>query len=149
MAVFTSDLPHIHPKPKYQCVSDNDFFWFEVDGVISEIGGNSKFNSYGKFISIFDISKPKQLNLFLELNPLIPEFFKTHQPQGFYMVFVEGERNPVYKHNDINDAMHEAKRLSVLTNKTSYILFAIRQIKINNQFTIKDTIEPKMDELPF
>jgi hypothetical protein len=137
-------------KSKYQCVSDNDFFWFEVDGIVSIIGGHSLFDSYQSFVSIFDISKPKQLEAFLELNPLVPEFFKTHQNQGFYMVYVQGECNPTYKHDDHESAMKEAKRLSAKTGKRAYILLTVTEVVSTPRFSVWETIAPKYsDELPF
>ena len=40
----------------------------------------------------------------------------------FYMVFVEGCATPTYKHENLESAENEAKRLATLLKKKAYVL---------------------------
>ena len=40
----------------------------------------------------------------------------------FYMVFVEGCSTPAYKHENLESAEDEAKRLATLLKKKAYVL---------------------------
>ncbi len=68
---------------------------------------------------------------------------------AFYMVYVEGNDAPAYKHFSLTDAETEAKRLAELLNKKAYILCTIKSFEVN-KFNIEDC-RPKQntDELPF
>ena len=44
----------------------------------------------------------------------------------FFMVYVEGEHTPAYKHNNLTSAETEAKRLAESLNKKSYVLCSIK-----------------------
>ena len=68
--------------------------------------------------------------------------------QPFFMVFVEGERNPTYKHTNLEMADSEAKRLSRLTSKIAYVLTTIKSISVPAEFIIED-LRPDKDYLPF
>ena len=61
----------------------------------------------------------------------------------FYMVFVEGEKTPAYKHYNELIALKEAKRLAEKTDKTAYVLKSIKAVEIA-KFNIMEMIE-----LPF
>lgn len=66
--------------------------------------------------------------------------------QTFYMVYVEGERSPTFKHHTLTSAEIEAKRLSKETDKKSYILCSIKSFEID-LFKVED-LRPDTD-LPF
>lgn len=48
----------------------------------------------------------------------------------FYMVFLENERTPSYKHNTLSSAETEAKRLSKTYGKRAYVLCSIKSFEI-------------------
>ena len=64
----------------------------------------------------------------------------------FYMVFVEGQYTPTYKHTTQQSAETEAKRLAKELGLKAYVLTTIKSFEIN-EFTVKDC-RPS-DELPF
>lgn len=64
----------------------------------------------------------------------------------FYMVYVEGEQQPMFKHDTYGQAENEAKRLTEKTGKTSYILGTIKAVKAPEKFIIQDL---NVSELPF
>ena len=64
----------------------------------------------------------------------------------FFMVYVEGERNPAFTHSSLESAENEAKRLAELTNKTSFVLCSLKSFKLNK--FIVDDCRPS-DDLPF
>jgi hypothetical protein len=70
------------------------------------------------------------------------------EQKPFFMVFVEGEHSPTYKHACIENAELEAKRLTDLTKKPSYVLASIKSINLPEKFIVTD-IRPKGEELPF
>lgn len=59
----------------------------------------------------------------------------------FYMVFVEGCATPTYKHENLESAENEAKRLATLLKKKAYVL-------CNTQYKIEDC-RPNGSDLPF
>lgn len=65
--------------------------------------------------------------------------------KGFYMIYVEGEKNPTYKHDTIESVKQEAIRLADLTGKDTYILAAVRVIKSR----VEDITPHELLELPF
>lgn len=67
--------------------------------------------------------------------------------QHFFMVFLEGERTPTYRHSTLDGAETEAKRLSKQYGKKSFVLCSLKSFEIN-EFTIKDC-RPDIDDLPF
>ncbi|HEY5590647.1 MAG TPA: hypothetical protein VIK55_06475 [Paludibacter sp.] len=64
----------------------------------------------------------------------------------FYMVFVEGEHTPTFKHSLYDSALTEAKRLTEKTSKTSYVLGTIVSVKLPEKFIIDDV---NVSQLPF
>ena len=64
----------------------------------------------------------------------------------FYMVFVDGERSPAYKHETLEQAESEAKRLAIALNKKAYVLCTLKSFQIN-KFIIGDC--RPYDDLPF
>ena len=64
----------------------------------------------------------------------------------FYMVFLEGMDTPAYKHDTIESAETEAKRLAKMYKRKAYVLCTIKSIEIN-EFIVKD-LRPDGD-LPF
>ena len=66
--------------------------------------------------------------------------------QTFYMVFMEGGNKPTYQHATMELAEQEAKRLSSLFKKKTWVLCTIKSIELQ-EFTIKDC-RPNSD-LPF
>jgi len=67
--------------------------------------------------------------------------------QSFFMVFLEGERTPTYKHATLESAEQEAQRLSKQFRKKAYILCSLKSFEIS-EFIVKDC-RPKIDDLPF
>ncbi len=67
--------------------------------------------------------------------------------QHFFMVFLEDERTPTYRHATLEGAETEAKRLSKQYGKKAFVLCSLKSFEIN-EFTIKDC-RPDIDELPF
>ncbi len=67
----------------------------------------------------------------------------------FFMVFLEGENTPSFKHANINSATTEAERLARVHRKKAYVLCTIKSIELN-EFKTEDLrpIEEK-DNLPF
>lgn len=67
--------------------------------------------------------------------------------QSFFMVFLENERTPAYKHATLNGAEEEAKRLSKLFKKKAYVLCSLKSFEI---VEFKETdCRPDIDGLPF
>ena len=65
---------------------------------------------------------------------------------NFYMVFVEGGNNPVFKHKYPASANQEAKRLSEISGgKKAYVLKAVRCYQV----TTKEIELNPEDNLPF
>ena len=67
--------------------------------------------------------------------------------ETFFMVYVEGESSPTYKHLTIESADTEAKRLAKLLNKKVYVLCTIKSFELN-EFKVNDC-RPENDDLPF
>lgn len=65
----------------------------------------------------------------------------------FYMVYLEGERTPAYKHETIDGAVREAKRLAETHEKRAYVLGTIKYIELS-KFKEVDVKVTKF-ELPF
>lgn len=65
----------------------------------------------------------------------------------FYMVFVEGQSSPTYKHPTIESADAEAKRLAKFTGKKTFVLCSVKSFEVN-EFTIEDC-RPAGGDLPF
>ena len=66
--------------------------------------------------------------------------------QPFFMVYLENERTPTYKHTTLENAEIEAKRLSKEHRKKAFVLCSIKSFEIN-EFIVKDC-RPDSD-LPF
>jgi len=64
------------------------------------------------------------------------------------MVFVENERTPTFKHQSLDLAEHEAKRLADLTGKTAFVLATIKAITAPEKYIVED-LRPDKDNLPF
>ena len=67
--------------------------------------------------------------------------------QHFFMVFLEDERTPTYRHATLDGAEQEAKMLSKQYGKKAFVLCSLKSFEVN-EFTIKDC-RPEIDELPF
>ena len=68
------------------------------------------------------------------------------EQKEFYMVFLEGQQTPTYKHETLESATKEAKRLTEMKGLKSYVLGTITSFKIPEKF-----VEEKctVEELPF
>lgn len=55
----------------------------------------------------------------------------------FYMVFVEGCATPACKHDSLDSAEKEAKRLATLLKKKAYVLCTIKSVE-DTQYKIED-----------
>ena len=64
----------------------------------------------------------------------------------FYMVFLEGQQTPAHKHETLDSATKEAKRLTEMYCLKSYVLGTITSFKMPEKF-----VEEKctVEELPF
>ena len=62
------------------------------------------------------------------------------------MVFLEGQQAPAYKHETLDSAINEAKRLTEMYCLKSYVLGTITSFKMPEKF-----VEEKctVEELPF
>jgi len=67
--------------------------------------------------------------------------------EKFFMVYVEGCATPTYKHDSIESAEKEAKRLSTLFGKKAYVLCTVKSVQ-DTQYDIKDC-RPDGSDLPF
>ena len=67
--------------------------------------------------------------------------------QSFFMVFLENERNPSYRHATLDGAEQEAKRLSKQYSKKAWVLCSLKSVEIV-EYKIEDC-RPDIDELPF
>jgi hypothetical protein len=72
---------------------------------------------------------------------------QIHMSQTFFMVLLENERTPTYKHSNIVSAEKEAKRLAEVHNRKAYVLCAIKSFE-KVQFNIED-LRPNNSDLPF
>lgn len=70
------------------------------------------------------------------------------EKQPFFMVFVENERTPTFKHEILDQAETEARRLCGQTRKTTYVLASIKSFSIPDEFIVED-LRPIGDSLPF
>lgn len=66
---------------------------------------------------------------------------------SFYMIFLEDGNTPVYKHQNLESAVLEAKRLVKTTQKKAFILCSIKSIELEI-FKIED-LRPDNTDLPF
>ncbi len=66
--------------------------------------------------------------------------------ESFFMVYLEGERTPTYKHNSLPSAEAEAKRLVKEHGKKAFVLCTIKSFELN-EFIVEDC-RPDY-ELPF
>ena len=68
------------------------------------------------------------------------------QNQHFFMVYLQDERTPTYRHATLDGAEQEAKRLSKLHGKKAFVLCSLKSFEI---VEFKETdCRPDM-ELPF
>lgn len=65
----------------------------------------------------------------------------------FYMVFVEGCATLACKHESLDSAEKEAKRLATLLKKKAYVLCTIKSVE-DTQYKIEDC-RPSGSDLPF
>jgi hypothetical protein len=66
--------------------------------------------------------------------------------QYFFMVYLENERTPTFRHATLQGAETEAKRLSKLHNKKAYVLCSLKSFQLS-EFVVTD-MRPD-DFLPF
>ena len=68
----------------------------------------------------------------------------------FYMVYMDGEGAPTYKHTTHALALKEAERLSLLFGKKTYVLLALKSIEPAPKTITKElSIPTQEDDLPF
>ncbi len=65
------------------------------------------------------------------------------------MVYLEGERTPTFKHEDVFKATTEAERLAKVHKKKAYVLCTIKSVELD-MFKTED-LRPRKedDDLPF
>ncbi len=66
----------------------------------------------------------------------------------FWMVYLEDQRAPQYKHASYDSALKEAKRLAEQHDKPAYILQAVHVVKLN-KFVIEEPEEAQEEDEPF
>lgn len=66
----------------------------------------------------------------------------------FYMVFVEGEHTPTFKHQTPETAETEAKRLTEKTGKESFVLVSLKSFRLPDKFVTTE-LSIEGDDLPF
>ena len=64
------------------------------------------------------------------------------------MVYVEGQNSPTYKHENLNSAEIEAKRLAKMLDTKTYVLCTVKSFELNN-FKVEDCLPDIGDKLPF
>ena len=64
---------------------------------------------------------------------------------SFYMIYVEGQNSPTFKHATLHDAQKEAVRLARFTHKKAYVLGTIES------YEVQDIVRTdcSVSELPF
>lgn len=71
--------------------------------------------------------------------------------ETFYMVYLQGESTPAFKHTTLQSAEKEAKRLAELHRKKSYVLCTLKSFEMCK--FIESDCRPDSDylceELPF
>lgn len=67
---------------------------------------------------------------------------------SFFMVYLEGERTPTFKHTTPESATAEAERLTRVHRKKAYVLCSIKSIELN-EFITEDLRPKNQDDLPF
>ena len=65
----------------------------------------------------------------------------------FFMVYLENQGAPSFKHTTLEDAEQEAKRLSKQFSKKAFVLCSLKSFEIN-EFTVTDC-RPDLEGLPF
>lgn len=71
---------------------------------------------------------------------------------SFYMVYVEGESTPTYKHISLKSAEIEAKRLAKQLHKKAYVLASVKSFEIiefKEESCVPDELSNETDSLPF
>lgn len=66
----------------------------------------------------------------------------------FYMVYLEGQNTPTFKHFSKEKAEKEAMRLTDQTGCTAYVLLAITKIR-SAKYHIEDLVNQEEEGLPF
>lgn len=64
----------------------------------------------------------------------------------FFMVYLENERTPAFRHSTLDGAEREAQRLSKEHGKKAYVLCALKSYKFSD-FIVED--HRPDDDLPF
>ena len=64
----------------------------------------------------------------------------------FYMVYVQDQEAPVFKHNSLEAAEEEAKRLATFLKKKAFILCSLKAFELN---IFKESDLRPSNDLPF
>lgn len=69
---------------------------------------------------------------------------------SFFMVYLQGERTPAFRHRELPSAENEAKRLAKEHNKKAYVLCSIKSFEVS-EFQVENCIPEidTQDDLPF
>ena len=90
--------------------------------------------------------KPIQQETVDALNKIFNRITKDMTtPNGFYMIYVEGQESPKRRHLTFEDAQKEAERLARLMRRKTYILGTIECFEVNDIIRTKCNVS----ELPF
>ena len=66
---------------------------------------------------------------------------------SFFMVYLQDERTPTYRHATLDGAENEAKRLAEQYGKKAFVLCSLKSFELE-KFKVED-YRPDIDELPF
>jgi hypothetical protein len=69
------------------------------------------------------------------------------EKEVFFMVYLENERTPAYKHSNLESAETEAKRLAKTYGKKAFVLCSLKSFEII-EFKVEDC-RPENCDLPF
>lgn len=73
----------------------------------------------------------------------------TKKEPSFYMVYLDGQRSPTYKHNSLEYATREAERLSRQHGFKAYVLKTKLSVETKTEFIEKKMGKAKENDLPF
>ena len=79
-------------------------------------------------------------------------FDRGSREAPFYMVYVEGQSSPTYKHGTMESATKEADRLAKSLNKQSFVLAAVMEIRpevITSAVSIENMQKEEEEDCPF
>lgn len=68
---------------------------------------------------------------------------------GFYMVYLDGGSTPTFKHDTYDSAVIEARRLSSMHERKTYVLKTKTSISVRKEYDELKMGKPNENALPF